>query len=354
MFPSDATGRIKKMKTKSKITKLVILATVLILVGFMTVCKQTTFQTMMPPEKVEPEQKKWGDEPIQPIPAEVDLDPGKVLLGEKLFNAPQLSHNNTISCATCHNLDLGGTDRSAHSTGINGQTGQINAPTVFNSSYNFKQFWDGRAETLSAQIDGPTYAVDEMGSNWEEITEKLRQLPEYVSEFAPLYQDGIREENIKDAIATFERSLITPNSRFDQYLRGNQEILTKEEKEGYRTFKSVGCISCHQGVNVGGNLFQEFGVMGNYFKDRGHLTEADLGRFNITHHEYDKYVFKVPSLRNISRTYPYFHDGSAGTLEAAVTVMSKYQLGRELSSQEIVSIVKFLRTLDGEYRRYHP
>lgn len=338
---------------KSNMIKLLATATLLIFVGFITMCVRAPLQTVVPPETTNLPQKTLSDEPILPIPTEISLDAGKVLLGEKLFNDPQLSHDNTISCASCHNLNLGGTDQKAHFTGIEGQIGDINTPTVFNSVYNFKQFWDGRAETLEAQIDGPTHASDEMGSTWDEILGKLRQSPEYVSEFAPLYQDGIQIENIKDAIATFERSLITPNSRFDQFLRGNQDVLTKEEKEGYRTFKSVGCASCHQGMNVGGNLFQEFGVMGDYFNDRGNITNADLGRFNVTHQEYDKYVFKVPSLRNVSQTYPYFHDGSAKSLEDAVKVMSKYQLGRELSPLEIDSIVKFLRTLDGQYKRYN-
>ncbi|MEP6848265.1 MAG: cytochrome-c peroxidase, partial [Acidobacteriota bacterium] len=291
-------------------------------------------------------------EPITPIPTEISLDAAKVALGEKLFNDPQLSHDNTVSCASCHSMTLGGTDQKAHSTGINGQAGGINAPTVFNSGYNFKQFWDGRADTLEEQVNGPTHAAGEMGSTWEEIVSKLSQSPEYVSAFGQVYGAGVTDENIRKAIAEFERSLTTPDSRFDQFLKGNQDALTADEKEGYHLFKSVGCVSCHQGVNVGGNLFQEFGVMGDYFSDRGNLTKADLGRYNVTHRESDKYVFKVPSLRNVSQTHPYFHDGSAKTLEDAVAVMSKYQLGRPLSPDEIHSIVKFLKSLDGVYTRY--
>jgi cytochrome c peroxidase len=338
------------MRSKPNAIKLIAVLALFAPVVFLTVCKRNSVQNSL--AIVDISRAKWADEPIQPIPTEISLNAGKVALGEKLFNETQLSHDNTISCASCHSLDKGGTDQLAHSKGIAGATGSVNAPTVFNSAYNFKQFWDGRAETLEAQIDGPTHAAGEMGSTWEEITGKLNQSPEYVAEFARFYPDGIHTENIKDAIATFERSLITPNSRFDQFLKGNQEILTKEEKEGYRTFKTVGCISCHQGMNAGGNLFQEFGVMGDYFNDRGNITEADLGRFNVTHQDYDRYVFKVPSLRNVSETYPYFHDGSAQTLEAAVTTMSKYQLGRELSPEEIDSIVLFLKTLDGKYTRY--
>lgn len=341
------------MRTNNKIIKLLSIAALLIFVGLIAVCKRVSFQTVVPPEKTDLPQKKWGDEPILPIPDELTLDAGKVELGEKLFNDVRLSRDNTISCASCHSLSLGGTDQLPRSVGIKGQLGTINSPTVFNAAYNFKQFWDGRAETLEEQIDGPVHASAEMGSNWDELVEKLRQSPEYASAFATLYEDGVQTPNIKDAIATFERSLITPDSRFDQFLKGNQEVLTKDEKEGYRMFKTVGCVSCHQGVNMGGNLFQEFGVMGNYFEDRGNLTEADLGRFNVTKKESDRYVFKVPSLRNIELTPPYFHDGSARSLEDAVKVMSKYQLGRELSPEEIDSIVKFLKTLNGQYKRYN-
>lgn len=290
------------------------------------------------------------NEPILPIPPTIGLNEKKVALGEKLFNNPQLSHDNTISCASCHSLSTGGTDLLVHSIGIKGRVGSINAPTVFNSGFNFKQFWDGRAETLEDQIDGPTHAPGEMGSNWTEIISKLNQSPDYIAAFNELYADGIQSRNVKDAIATFERSLSTPNSRFDKFLRGDNGILTNEEKEGYRLFKSYGCASCHQGINVGGNLFQKFGVMGDYFADRGNVTKADLGRFNVTGDPTDRYVFKVPSLRNVALTPPYFHDGSAARLEEAVAVMGRYQLGRRLSPEEVDRIVRFLKTLSGEYK----
>jgi cytochrome c peroxidase len=341
------------MSSKNQILKLTIIGVLLGSIVVFSFCKRAA----VPPiaAKAEFENKNDGrlNEPISPIPTEVRLNSGKVALGETLFNDPNFSHDNSVSCASCHSLSLGGTDNLTHSTGINGQTGSVNAPTVFNSGYNFRQFWDGRAETLEDQIDGPTHASGEMGSSWEEINKKLNAKPEYVSGFANLYRDGINTQNIKDAIASFERSPITPNARFDQYLRGNQEILTDDEKEGYRIFKAVGCVSCHQGLNIGGNLFQEFGVMGDYFDDRGNITQADLGRYNVTNKEYDKYVFKVPSLRNVEHIFPYFHDGSAKCLENAVEVMSKYQLGRKLSNQEIEFIVKFLKTLNGDYQKYN-
>ena len=289
------------------------------------------------------------NEPILPIPLGSRLDPKKVALGVRLFSDPRLSHNDSISCASCHSLNSGGVDLKARSVGINGQMGAINAPTVFNSGLNFKQFWDGRAETLEDQIQGPTHSLTEMGSTWKEIMEKLNQSPDYVASFNDVYLDGIQIQNIKDAIATFERSLTTPNSRFDRFLRGDSSALNEEEKEGYRLFKTYGCASCHQGINAGGNMFQKFGVMGDYFVDRGNLTKADLGRYNVTGNEADRHVFKVPSLRNVALTPPYFHDGSATRLENAVAVMGKYQLGRRLLPTEIERIVKFLKTLSGEY-----
>jgi cytochrome c peroxidase len=299
---------------------------------------------------LETSEPSWSNEPIQPIPLSVELDEKKVALGEKLFHDPQLSRNNTVSCASCHSLSTGGSDHLPRSVGIDGSPGKINAPTIFNSGFNFKQFWDGRSATLEDQIDGPTHASFEMGSNWPEIIEKLSQSPDYVAAFDESYAEGIKSDTIKAALATFERSLFTPNSRFDQFLRGNASSLTSEEKEGYRLFKSYGCASCHQGVNAGGNIFQKFGVMGDYFADRGKVTKADLGRFNATGDQADVYVFKVPSLRNVALTPPYFHDGSVSSLEEAVEVMSRYQLGRRLSPEDVARIVAFLKTLTGEYK----
>ena len=288
------------------------------------------------------------EEPIQPIPLHVDLDGRKVSLGRQLFHDTRLSHDNTLSCASCHSLDKGGTDQAPHSTGINGAIGGVNSPSVLNSGLNYKQFWNGRADTLEDQVNGPTHNPKEMGSNWDEIIGKLKLDPKYPAGFTEIYPDGIHPKNVRDAIATFERSLITPNSRFDQYLRGDQSALTADEKQGYLRFKEDGCVSCHQGANMGGNMFQKFGVMGNYFADRGHETEADLGRYAVTGRECDKYVFRVPSLRNVALTAPYFHDGSATTLPQAVEVMAKYQLGRPLEPGELVQIVKFLNTTTGD------
>ncbi len=188
----------------------------------------------------------------------------------------------------------------------------------------------------------------EMGSNWPEVLAKLELDDAMLKAFKDAYPDGLQAKNIQDAIAAFERSLITPNARFDKYLRGDQTALSADELQGYRLFKQYGCIACHQGVNVGGNMFQQFGIMGDYFKQRGNLTEADLGRFNVTKSPADKHFFKVPSLRNIALTAPYFHDGSARTLNDAVDVMFKYQLGRSAPAQDKELIIQFLHTLTGE------
>jgi cytochrome c peroxidase len=289
-----------------------------------------------------------SNEPIQPIEPLSNLDPRKVELGRKLFHDPRLSHDNQLACANCHDLTTGGTDRKVRSIGINGAVGVINAPTVLNSGFNFSQFWDGGAGTLEKQIDGPLQSNIEMGSTWPEVIDKLKLSDEYVRDFHQIYGDEIQSDHVRDSIAEFERSLSTPNSRFDRYLRHETGALTSQEEEGYKLFKSFGCTSCHQGVNVGGNMYQKLGVMAPYFTDRGHITKADLGRFNVTGDPRDMYMFKVPSLRNVELTAPYFHDGSATTLADAVRMMAKYQLGRHLTDHEVESIVKFLKTLTGE------
>ena len=292
------------------------------------------------------ERKTWK-EPIRPIPPAIKLNFQKVALGQKLFHDKRLSRDGTVSCASCHNLGAGGDDGRTVSVGIDGALGNINAPTVFNSGFNFVQFWDGRASTLEDQIDGPINHPKEMGTNWPAIEKRLRAVPQYLAHFDGLYRDGITARNIKDAIASFERSLITPNSRFDRFLNGDHTAITKDEQAGYSNFKTFGCVSCHQGVNVGGNMYQVFGIMRSRRDADTAVNRVDLGRFNVTGREEDKYVFKVPSLRNIALTAPYFHDGSASDLPAAVRVMAETQLGQRLTERQVRSIVAFLKTLTG-------
>ncbi|MDG2051157.1 MAG: cytochrome-c peroxidase [Myxococcota bacterium] len=288
--------------------------------------------------------------PIQPIPLEIELDQDRVQLGGQLFHEKGLSSDGSISCASCHNLELAGTDRKRVSSGVGGAAGSVNSPTVFNSGFNFKQFWDGRAETLEEQVDGPLLAEKEMNSDWETAIAFLSTNPEYVSSFNSIYPDGITRANVRDAIAEFERSLYTPNSRFDQYLRGDESSITEQELAGFELFQGLGCVSCHQGANVGGNMFETFGVMDDYFADRGDVVEADMGRFNVTGREIDRHVFKVPSLRNVALTPPYFHDGTVRRLPDAVRIMAKYNLGRTLSDEQVDLIVAFLGSLTGEYQ----
>jgi len=290
-------------------------------------------------------------EPIQPIPLKLELDQGKIKLGNKLFHDPRLSSDNSVSCATCHILDKGGTDRLVTSEGMAGSNTRLNSPTVFNSGFHWRQNWDGRAKTLEDQMDGPISSVGEMGGlGWPEIVKKLKQYPEYVALFKDVYASSITSDNIKDAIGSFQHSLYTPNSPFDQYLRGDEDAITAEAKEGYSLFKSYGCVTCHQGMLVGGNMFQTLGVFGDYFTDRGNVTEVDLGRYNQTNDDSDRYVFKVPSLRNVTLTSPYFHDGNAATLDEAIKLMGKYQLGVEIPQKDVDLIMKFLIALTGEYQ----
>lgn len=288
------------------------------------------------------------DEPLKPLPPVPLLDVATVELGRQLFNEKRLSVNDSLSCASCHQLATGGGDDKPFSLGFDGKPVKLNTPTVFNASLNFKQFWDGRVDTLEAQIEQVVISPVEMGSDWKTVVDNLTAMPQYQAAFTQVYPDGVTAANVQNALATYERTLLTPNSRFDQYLLGNTEILTIEEKYGYQRFKEYGCIACHQGMNIGGNMFQKFGVMDDYFKGRT-PAETDLGRYLVTHDEEDRNVFKVPSLRNVAVTAPYFHNASAKTLEEAVDVMFRFQLGRVPSAEDKDQIIKFLKTLTGQW-----
>lgn len=335
----------KRLRKEISLIILIVLSCV-----FAVVWQQ--FQTNHRPQvaTVTPVEISASTEPIQPIPLHIELNENKVALGEKLFNDTRLSRNNSLACVSCHFFDKGGTDRVRYSIGMNGASMQVNSPTVFNSEFNFKQHWNAIAENLEDQIDVAVTAPLVFDNKWQDVLANIKTSPEYVEKFGKTYSDGITRENIKDAIATFERSLYTPNSRFDKFLRGNKNAITQEEKDGYHLFKSYGCVSCHQGVNVGGNMFQKFGIIGNYFTKRGGIIPSDMGLYNVTKKESDRYVFKVPSLRNVAITPPYLHDGSAETLETAIDIMGKYQLGHQLDQSQIDLIVKFLLTLTGEYQ----
>lgn len=285
-------------------------------------------------------------EPLSPLPP-AQFDARKAELGRRLFHDGALSGDGTISCSTCHSLDHGGAEPRRTSTGIRGQVGPINSPTVLNSVHNFVQFWDGRAANLLEQAAGPVSNPIEMDGNWETILQRLGQDAAYRDAFAAAYPDGITQANTLDAIVEYEKSLVTP-SRFDRYLAGETGAITDAERRGYETFKSVGCTSCHLGVNVGGSMYQRMGLVRDYFAERGSPTPADDGRFAVTRDEADRHVFKVPTLRNIELTAPYLHDGTQQTLPDVVRVMGRYQLGRELTAEQVDSIVAFLRSLTGQ------
>ena len=287
-------------------------------------------------------------EPIVPLPATLNVNAARAEIGRRMFHDTRLSANGRVSCASCHNISAGGADSRPHSVGFGGEKTGVNAPTVFNAALNFVQFWNGRAATLEDQIDGVVQNPVEMGSKWNDVVAMVSSDKLYRPAFAAAYPNGVTKANIQNAIASYERNLITPNSRFDRYLLGDANAISAEEKKGYVKFKQYGCIACHQGVNVGGNMFQKFGVMADYFAERGNATKADLGRFLITGEEDDKHVFKVPTLRNVALTAPYFHDASAPTLEAAVDIMFRYQLGRVASAQDKSEIIAFLKTLSGK------
>lgn len=303
----------------------------------------TTQQAPTPPR---PRTPRVG-EPVAALP-EVQTNEQKVLLGRRLFHDTRLSGDNTLSCASCHSLDTGGAEHRRVSTGIRGQQGPINAPTVLNAALNFVQFWDGRAADLAAQAAGPVANAIEMGAQWPQVVERVRADATYLASFtAAGYADGVTQANITGAIAEYERSLRTP-SRFDRYLLGEDDAITDTERRGYETFKSVGCVSCHMGPGIGGTTYQRMGARRDYFADRGNLTEADNGRFNVTRQDGDRHFFKVPLLRNVELTAPYFHDGTQATLEDAVRAMGRYQLGMDLSSTQVEEITAWLKSLTGE------
>jgi len=289
------------------------------------------------------------DEPITPLSLASDINVSKAKLGKMLFFEKKLSKDNTLSCASCHDLTASfGTDLKSVSIGINGQSGSRNSPTVYNSSFNFVQFWDGRAEDLAKQALIPIVNPVEMGmSSVVDALNKIKNTDKYKQLFGDLYGGVFSEENLGDALAEFEKTLVTLNSPFDKYLRGNESAISEQQKKGYKLFKAYGCISCHQGQNVGGNMYQKLGVLKNISLQHGTLGN-DLGRFNVTGNQWDKRVFKVPSLRLAAVTPPYFHDGSVATLEEAVKVMIDYQLGREVPQADKQAIIDFLNSLVGE------
>lgn len=285
-----------------------------------------------------------ASEPIQVIRPAQNINLGMVELGKKLYFDPRLSKSGFISCNSCHNLSRGGSDNLPTSIGDKWQQGPINAPTVLNSSLNVAQFWDGRAADLQAQAGGPIANPGEMAFSHVLAINVIESIPAYVREFKTVFNsDKINIEQVTAAIAEFEKTLVTPNSRFDQWLLGKKDALTAKELAGYKIFKDSGCTACHNGEAVGGNSFQKMGLVEPYKS-----TSTAEGRSAVTGKDADRFNFKVPTLRNVELTYPYFHDGAANTLPEAVDTMARIQLGKKYTKDENEKVVAFLKTLTGD------
>ena len=287
---------------------------------------------------------------IRPIPLSMDLDKSKVSLGKILFNDARLSGDNTLSCASCHPLQNGGEDGKSHPVSNQKKDGMINTPTIFNSAFNFRFDWNGGHRTLEDQTETEILHPYRMNTDWDTLLSRLKSDTDYANSFKQINPDGITRVAVIDAITTFIKSLITPNSRFDKYLRGDNNALTAEEVQGYETFINFGCASCHQGINVGGNMFHKLGVFSDFYAGQANPAPVDLGRFSITGNEEDRYMFRVPSLRNVALTAPYLHNGSVATLAETIRIKAKTQLGRDISEQDIRHIIAFLNTLTGQYQ----
>ena len=290
----------------------------------------------------------FSQKPISPLPLSVAEDRAIVQLGERLFRDTQLSHDRSRSCATCHPLDAGGMDGAPRARALDNVKVLRNTPTIFNLRYDLFFNWDGATESLPIHDEKVLLSPALMNTTWPELLGRLRPDAAYASGFARAYPAGITRESVLDALATYERALTTPRARFDRFLAGERAAISSGEQQGYQLFKSYGCVACHQGVNIGGNLLQVFGVFD--YPDLGPgCKDSDQGRYMITKDEADRRVFRVPSLRNVAVTAPYFHNGCAATLEVAVSTMARVQLGRVIRPQDVRLIVGFLHTLTGEY-----
>ncbi|KQV54363.1 MULTISPECIES: cytochrome-c peroxidase [unclassified Duganella] len=279
-----------------------------------------------------------AEEPIKPVPAAQVPNPGRVALGRLLFNERRLSGNGRLSCATCHQLAHAGADGLARATGLDGKPLPHNTPTILNAALNFRQGWNGAAATLEQQVARVVENPQEMGASWPAVVRAIAADPAYRRSFNSLYREGVTAATIQDAMASYQRTLLTPGSRFDRYLLGDKTALNEDELAGYQRFKRAGCATCHQGSNAGGNMYQLFGVMAELLPATARQRNGIGQRF------------KVPGLRNVARTAPYFHDGSVATLEDAIDQMFLFQLGRTASAEDRKLIAAFLRTLDAAPR----
>jgi cytochrome c peroxidase len=327
------------------------LAVGLLAIGLIASCSKTPPAEKQPqtaPQPIVKALQPRTGEPIKPIVVPAVANPAMVELGKKLFFDPRLSKSGFISCNSCHNLSIGGSDNLTSSIGHKWNKGPINSPTVLNSSLSLAQFWDGRAKDLKEQAGGPIQNPGEMAFTHELAVKVLQSIPAYVDEFKKVFNaDQIDLDKVTSAIAAFEETLVTPDSRFDKWLKGDNGAITKEELDGYELFKSSGCTNCHNGSAVGGNSFQKMGVVEPYKS-----TNPAVGRSAVTGKDADRFNFKVPTLRNVELTYPYFHDGAAATLSQAVETMGRIQLGKTFTESENAKIVAFLKTLTGEQPKF--
>ena len=295
----------------------------------------------------------WETLPTKaPEPADNPTTAAKVELGQMLYHDPRLSSTGTVSCSSCHNTMLGGEDNRPNSMGVNGQTGGRSAPTVWNAAFNAVQFWDGRAPSLEAQAAGPVTNPIEMGmKSWDDVVTRLQSIDGYQKAFEQAFgKNAISKDNATKAIAAYERTLITPNSPYDRYVAGDKSALSAQQIRGMEKAAELGCSHCHSGPAFNGaGMFQKFPIVPNgYFEAQYHFSK-DKGLAEVSKKQDDEHLWKVPTLRNIALTAPYFHNGSVKTLDKAVFLMGKLQLGKDLSKEEVADIVAFLNALTGEF-----
>ena len=334
----------------SRLFKTCLYTTILIISGCSSDTEKMSFVNLyLKTEMLDSIPRDYNsEEPLRPLPTldSLDYSAPLVRLGKQLYHDPQLSGDGSRSCASCHDISNGGDDGNRVSIGINNQIGSINSPTVLNATFNFRQFWDGRAKDLESQAIDPLTNPKEMGTHLGDLVARLSSADKYDQTFKDAFGDNkITVERIIKAIASFESMLITP-SPFDRYLKGEKNAISANAIHGYKLFKDFGCASCHQGINVGGNLFHKFGALHSIYEIE---TDADKGRENITNNQEDRAVFKVPSLRNVALTAPYFHRGEVEELELAIQVMGLVQLNKDISDSDIEYIAEFLRSLTGEF-----
>ena len=319
-----SSGEIRIARTVGRRRAIVICA---LMLGSLQLSPATSQSPVQPPES----NSTVAEEPITPIAEPATTDPLKVKLGERLFGDPRLSHDNSRSCSSCHDLRTNGASLKSQDIGLDGSSLPLNTPTIFNAALNFRFGWEGKLRTLESDAKAALENPQLMGSSISEVAEKLAADPNMRREFAAAYGGSPDASNITDALVSFERTLVTPGSRFDGWLAGDATALSTEELDGYRLFKSLGCVSCHQGVNIGGNLFERHGIFRPLASPKPE-------------------ILRVPSLRNVATTPPYFHDGSAQTLDDAVRKMALAQLNSTLTDPQVNAIVAYLQALTGNYR----